>query len=1192
MANEYLKRTPTSTGNRRVFTISAWVKCNNNSSGNALCNTHESGSTFLTIRTGVAGNSNSVLVYTIKSGVDYSRYWSIADRDHSSWAHHLFAFNSTALNVDDRVIYYRNGVKVTGYNDIYGSIPLNYDFDIDPSRSFEIFRNPDAGTFGKGQLSDYFFVDGQALTPDVFGFYKDGDGYQSSGTTNATDFRPGQWVPKSPSVIKNVINDSGGFGVNGFYLPMNDSSNNGADFHCDPNSIITLKGEDLPQPRNGAPTTSDAYVSQLRSDPYAANLVLAVPGISTATGINQVVNGNFDNGTTSWTASTGATLTNPEGTLRVTVTQTAGAEQTISGLTVGERYTLSFRVKTDGTNFSNLRITMNGVQSYIGNQSNTDWEQINYSFTTTNSTVVIYAYKATGGWAEFDDFVLKQEDAPRDYSADIKGSGTNKTLTPNGTAGVGYELGNYYGSAMNFDGTSDYFSVANSSDFDFGSGDFTVEYWQNATSFAGSGGVGIWDNTNNQRSWLIYQGSNTYPRFYVSTDGITSVNSNPTGPSIATNQWTHYCMERNGSDLVGYVNGVCVGMSTELGTQSLFTPADPLQIGLWAANRVIGHIQDFRIYKGVAKYKGGFDVSKPYTPVGIATWRAVPDCTANNFATLNPLGTGADLTYSNGNLSSTSGSSSTRGPSIATMGVTQAGTEKYYWEFLSSSPGSNNALSGLIGLGPDITDGKYAGYTNQYGIGYYVTGETYIAYGGALTVSSYGATYTDGDIIGVALDMGTNNGTLTFYKNGVSQGVAATGLGAYLTSGAIHAWVPGFGDGSSGQSVTHNVNFGQNPTFCGLVAAGTNADGNGKGLFKYAPPTGFLALCEDNLPTPTIADPGDYFKTVLWTGDGQQGRSITGVGFQPDFVWIKKRSGGTNRDSVLFDTVRGPAKQLKSSSSTQEGTNLDELLSFDEDGFDVGSGDNPNGSGNNYVAWCWKAGGAAVSNTDGSIASQVSVNQDAGFSIVTYTSTGSNTATETVGHGLNKTPNMIILKNRSAAVNWRVYHSGINDAGKNSVTLNSTEAAYVFWPSVGSDTFGLANSTTTGQAAGTGNQDIVAYCWAEIEGFSKFGSYVGNGNADGPFVYCGFKPAFILLKKSSTTGNWNLFDSSRNSTNPVSSSLFANLSNIENTTSSYNTDFLSNGFKIRTDDGSWNDSAVTYIFAAFAESPFQTANAK
>ena len=976
---------------------------------------------------------------------------------------------------------------------------------------------------------------------------------------------------------------------------MNDSSNFGADFHCDPNSIITLKGEDLPQPRNGAPETTNAYVSQLRTDPYAANLVLAVPGISTSPNAELVTNGTFDTDVSGWTITAGSAPSS-------SISWVGGSVQIIRGTGTGAGNNLyqSVTVEVGKSYVASVlcRGTVSGTQTpylYVGTTAGNDdlltknrgsdfSGTLSGTFTATATTVYVAVAISNYATALFDNVSIREVEVPTDYSADIKGSGTNKTLTANGNAGVGYENPSYYGSALSFDGSGDYLDAGSSSDFDFGSGDFTVEFWQNANSFSSSPGLGIWDNTNNQRSWLIYNGStNGLARFYVSTDGSSSVNANTTQPIIPTNQWTHFCMERNGSNLLGYVNGVCVGINTNLGTQSLFTPADPLWIGRWSTNYFNGYIQDLRIYKGVAKYKGGFDVPKPYTPVGIGTWRAVPDTTANNFATWNPISPASDTTFTNGNLTVAYGSASSRGVVTGTIGIAVTGADKYYWENHIDTSSADSQMIGVWGLSTSTTAGNYPGFTNSYGWSYYgANGRLYYATGNPVSNRTYGATYTAGDIIGVSLDMTASNGTLTFYKNGVSQGVATTGLGTFLTNGNIHALMPAIGDGGSTSTYTVSSNFGQNPTFSGTITAGTYTDSNGKGLFKYEPPSGFLALCEDNLPTPAISDPGEYFKTILYTGDSNSGRSIVGVGFTPDLVWVKHRN--TAGGHGWFDSVRGPGLRLDGQSTGAE-TSATGVMSFDSDGFSLGSTFNTTNI--HTVAWCWKAGaGTTTANTAGSIPSVVSANQTAGFSIVSYTGNGTNA---TVGHGLNKTPKFIIIKNRDASVNWIIYHSSVGATQYLRFTSNaSTSQSSIFNDTEPtSSVFSLGSSTTPN---GNGQKQI-AYCWAEIEGFSKFGSYVGNNNADGPFVYCGFKPAVVIIKQTDGTGDWYIFDSSRGSTNPNEPGLVANQTAVETSYTGWG-DFLSNGFKIRRTDSAWNGSGNSYIFAAFGESPFQTANAK
>jgi hypothetical protein len=1164
MANEYLKRTPTSTGNRKVFTISFWKK----HAGPGGLSTLD----FSAVGNAVNDNNNrSILYWSDSNSFDY--YHNLAGveklrrgenqgahRDPSSWCHTLVSTDTTK----NETKIYINGTEIQ-----YSLITNTQNFEtwINSTYKHSIGSQFGGSFFNKTNYFDFFLVDGQALTPEVFGFYKDGNGYISAGSTQATDFRNGQWVPRTPREIKNLINENGGFGVNGFYLPMNDSSNFGADFHCEPNSIITLKGENLPQPRNGAPETTDAYVSQLREDPYAANLVLAVPGISTSTSANLVSNGTFENGTSGWTADTGATLSILEGALRITVSQTAGARQSFP-VTSGQRYTLSFRVRTDGTNFSNFAVDAGGTTQYIGNYSGTGWTYFTKSFTPTSSTVELRPYKATGGWAEFDDIVFKQEDVPRDYSADIKGSGTNKTLTVNGNAGVGYEVPGYYGSALSFDGGGDYFTVSASSDLKLNTTveNFTIECWVNLTDTSTTRYIcGLWDFSASQRSWLLWANSNVLT-FGYSLNGTTS--NFISGGSIISNQWNHVAVVKNETTIILYLNGVATATSTNIISTFHNPTTTNFQIGAdWESTQgryFVGNIQDLRVYKGVAKYTGGFDVPKPYTPVGIATWRAVSDTVQNNFAILNPVDS-LSATTSNGNLTTNLSAITGGYQQIKTNFAVTSG--KWYWEIRAISAAASNAY--MLGV-------SRTGFIGQYGFwgstnGWYYYGFNGTKYNGSGAIP-YGSSYTAGDIIGIALDM--DNSQLTFYKNGISQGLAFKNV-----TGTISPTI------GSNTTIQATINFGQNSTFSGIISAGTFTDASGKGLFQYQPPAGFLALCEDNLPTPTIKNPGEYFKTVIWTGDGTIGRSITGVGFKPDLVWIKGRN--TVSAHFAYNSISGPRLGLNPNLPDAETNYSDGLLSFDNDGFSLGNRSNNNGNTNTFTAWCWKAGNETITNTDGSIISKVNVNQPAGFSIVSYVGTGS---LATVGHGLGKEPTFIIIKSRSSSRDWIVYHKSAGNTGY--ILLNATSAfasASTFWNNTtpSSSTFTIESALAVNASA----ENFIAYCWTEIEGFSKFGSYIGNGSADGPFVDCGFKPAVVIVKSTAVSTNWLVWDNTRTSNNPSSIYQILN-NNLIDQTNGADIDFVSNGFKVRNTSGSGNGSGGTLIFAAFAESPFKYANSK
>ena len=332
----------------------------------------------------------------------------------------------------------------------------------------------------------------------------------------------------------------------------------------------------------------------------------------------------------------------------------------------------------------------------------------------------------------------------------------------------------------------------------------------------------------------------------------------------------------------------------------------------------------------------------------------------------------------------------------------------------------------------------------------------------------------------------------------------------------------------------------------------------------------------------TIDKPTDYFNTVLYTGNGGS-QNITGVGFSPDWVWLKGRNNANNHN--LNDTVRGVNKQLYADINNAETTATTHLTAFDSDGFTLGNDGAVNGSSDTYVSWNWKAGGSASSNSNGSITSSVSANTTAGFSIVTYT--GNGTAGATVGHGLGSIPQWIIVKVRNTTNEWVVYHTSLgatkfiemNSAGAsqtNSTRFNDTEPT--------SSVFSL------GTAAGlnTSSDTHVAYCFAEKKGYSKFGSYTGNGNADGTFVYTGFRPAWVMVKRTDSGNSWCIFDNKRPGFNETNQYLLAEDSRAELTDMGF--EILSNGFKLRQTFNSVNGSGASYIYLAFAESPFVNSN--
>jgi len=326
----------------------------------------------------------------------------------------------------------------------------------------------------------------------------------------------------------------------------------------------------------------------------------------------------------------------------------------------------------------------------------------------------------------------------------------------------------------------------------------------------------------------------------------------------------------------------------------------------------------------------------------------------------------------------------------------------------------------------------------------------------------------------------------------------------------------------------------------------------------------------------TINKSTDYFNTVLYSGN-YQSHAITGVGFQPDWVWIKERTSTSSHR--LMDAVRGVGKGISSNDATAEESLAALLTSFDSDGFTVGADNGVNQNNQTYAAWNWKAGtGQGSSNTDGSInTTYTSVNTTAGFSISKYTGTGSNA---TVGHGLGAVPKIVITKNLSSSNNWAMYHASVGNTKSLQLDGNgapATSAAYWNNTTPTSSVF----TVSTGNDVNKSGDSIIAYCFAEKTGYSKFGKYTGTGSADGPFIYTGFKPAFVILKVSSDTNDWTMFDNKRSEFNVTNKALLPNLNNSEST--DHAIDFLSNGFRIKDNDGTVNPNGQTMIYLAFGQ---------
>ena len=641
---------------------------------------------------------------------------------------------------------------------------------------------------------------------------------------------------------------------------------------------------------------------------------------------------------------------------------------------------------------------------------------------------------------------------------------------------------------------------------------------------------------------------------------------------------------------------------------------------------------------------------------------SLEDTPTNNFCTLNPLAMTAtgNVTPSNGNLDASYGSGS--GGIAGTFAVS---TGKWYWEITITATSSARIDIGVI----DDTFETYNG-SARYNPGIDSKSYAYTSLGTKYnnnTDTSYGATYTTNDVISIALDL--DNGTITFYKNNVSQGQAFSGL----TGG----FLPGVGDGNSSGTHSISANFGQR-------------------AFAYTPPTGYEKLNSSNLPDPTILLPNKQFDTLLYSGNGSQNRAITGLNFKPDWVWLKSRTNTYFHQ--LHDVVRGTSGGVLYSNNTNAEDSTYGLGSFDSNGFTVykdGNNDAQNDSGQTYVAWNWNAGdtdgktytvtvvddsgnkyrfdgygtsavtldlaeggtyifnypsghpfrfsttsdgthgggseyttgvthnsstqvtivvaasaptlyyycsshsgmGGQVntnstlgsSNFDGSIQTTVKANATAGFSIVSYT--GNGTSGATVGHGLGVALDAYIVKRRDGSNSWQVFHQALGN--QKFLELHSSGAEQTSsnrWNNTSptSTVFTLGDNSNVNSNGGT----TIAYCFSEVAGYSKFGSYTGNGNANGAFVYTGFRPALVIFKRSSASNSWYMMDNKRNTFNLTNTYLRPDTSAAEGNAVNSTADFLSNGFKFRGSGTDVNANGSTYIYWAFAKSPFKNARAR
>jgi hypothetical protein len=733
-----------------------------------------------------------------------------------------------------------------------------------------------------------------------------------------------------------------------------------------------------------------------------------------------------------------------------------------------------------------------------------------------------------------------------------------------------------------FDGTGDCLSVPLTPNLTLAASDFTLEFWLYWNSVTGQ--ADIISNRNSgsiATGFVIYLGTG-YISLAMSTDGSSWAFNTGTSFGWLSGTWYHVAMTRNQNNIRFFVDGAQVFTTT---FSSSIYQNQPIYIGSSnGSNPLNGYLQDIRITK-LARYTGTFTppvrtFSATVRDVGHKQWvvnnlsvasgagnDSLIDSPSNygvdtglggevrgNYCTLNPLWLSSSApTLTNGNLDTTATNSSWNN-SQGTFGISSG---KWYWEstmsgdmFFQLGVGLREAINNVYS-GSDVNSWTYDGRAFKNGNG---------------SQPAYGATFAGGDIISVALDM--DAGTLTFYKNGVSQGVA-------FSSGLAGKTVfPQFGCYQAGRS--QSVNFGQRP-------------------FAYPAPSGYKVLCTQNLPAPSIVKPNTAFDALTYIGNGST-QTVSGLNFNPDLVWVKRRDG-SGQDHVLQDVVRGFTSSTKLASSSQAAENntgggvtdpqWGYISATTSTGFTTtvgsGTGDQTNRTSWSYAGWVWDGGNNTVTNTTGTITSQVRSNPSAGFSIVGYTGAGGGT----VGHGLNSAPQMMIVRDRNTLNDWVVYHEKVGNT--KVLVLNNQNPAVaansIYW----NNTSPTSSVFTTGSGSNTGQsgRPYIAYCFTSIPGYSMISSYTGNGagSTTGQFIYTGFRPRFILIKSDSNTTEWLMMDAARNTANVVNFRLDANSTGIE-ITANY-LDFLSNGFRLVHPSNWMNDSGYSFIYAAFAENPFK-----
>jgi len=1193
-------------------------------------------------------------------------------RDPSAWYHIVITYDSEQVTASDRLNLYVNGVIETEFD------PNNYptqdqvDYATAPGTVIDISSNGSA-QYWDGYFAEVCFIDGTAYDADSFGKL-------DSGTN--------QWKPIDASGLT--------FGTNGFYQKYSsteladsfaDSANHSIHTmtaHGDANTYTAEKKFGTASLQCVGTDAAD-FLSTPNSDDFmfgTGDFTVEYWVYTTNSGVYQYLMGQIRaDGTDEFfmrlnTDSKVLFMLKGESSAKQCVGTTALSVSTwyhIAGVRDGD----NLRLYIDGvledteafTSQSQERPTVvfevgatpynsdaggSGFSGYIDEfrisntcryPSGTTFTPATTAFTADKYTKLLLHMDGVDGATSFPD--SSWTGAPR------------HTITANGDVTNTNAVRKVGDSSIAFDGTGDYLSIPDSSDWDLyetTATTFTYEAWIKFDS-APSGSTDVpafiaqWADDDNK--WQLGMGSGAI-QFYLRSGGSTIFSD--TGGTITDTDWHHVAWVKNGTSLRTFVDGVLELDTTKSDTAN-FTGG--LYIGTihGVAQFFDGHMTEIRV-SDVARYTATFTtfgqdggtISNPtaftadantkllihsnwdgglgadssgnlntFAATNLVATDQMLDTPTNNFPTWNPLCYSPWTSFSEGNLKNTGTSGSYQGNTIAS--ISPPSTGKWYFEFMCTVQGSGYPFTGTV----DATVYEKVGtWKDAAGDPGDMTGSN-----GGWRINTDGAYETDGggdtaggqvpgtsDILQYALDH--DNGALyyginnTWYTPSASGGDPTSGASR---TGAVMTWTAGTRSfipavGSYNTSIII-MNAGQDSSFAGTKTSGSAAaqDGNEKGDFYYAPPSGYLALCTDNLSDPEIALPEENFLPKIYTG--VSGALTVTTGIEAGMIWFKGRNNV--EPFTLFDTLRGALNSINPAVTAAEASIANSLTAFSSTGFSVGSADQT-GGGYNYSSWNWKAGGTPTATnsagagavpTAGSVkidgsnlgsalggtiaATKLSANTAAGFSIVTYTGTGSDA---TVAHGLSEAPDLIWVMRLTDAGYFKIIsttEAGLSFAKYFRTDTNDPVGTGNYWqdtdPSASVFSIEGADNSTNGSS-----KNFVGYCWHSVEGFSKIGSYTGNNDANGTFVYTGMSPSWVLIKATAATQNWTQFDSARQTYNLNNKYFTTNGSAAE--TTGFGIDFLSNGFKLRVTDVEINANSGNFLYMAFAENPFKLANAR